>query len=164
MKITFGKFSGWNTEDLAKAGKTGRDYLYWGANNLKSEMWRREFDRAQRLQVAQDDTLAAKALLVSDPDLGMYEAQRIVSDEKAEEAERDRFVAAFDAARAAVIACWLPSFPGKTAAQLRGIAGKWEHTEWQEVPLGNFSSPAARAAFMGFMDEYTAVEIDPEAY
>lgn len=164
MKITFGKFSGWNTEDLAKADKTGREYLYWGANNLKSEMWRREFDRAQRLQVAQDDALAAKALLVSDPDLGMYEAQHIVSEEKSERERVDRFVAAFDAARDAVIACWLPNFPNKTAAQLRGIAGKWEHTEWHELPLGNFSSPAARAAFMGFMAEYTAVEIDPEAY
>lgn len=162
MQITFGKFNGWKTEDLARAGKTGREYLYWGANNLKSEVWRREFDRAQRMDVAQDDALAAKALLVSDPDLGMYEAQRIVSDEKAEEAERDRFIAAFDAACDAVIARWLPSFPGKTATQLQGIADRLVHTEWQELPLANFSSPAARSAFMGFMAEYVAVDIDPE--
>lgn len=46
--LTFGKYSGWTPADLAKAGSSGRSYLSWGANNLKSPQWRQVFQDAWR--------------------------------------------------------------------------------------------------------------------
>jgi hypothetical protein len=46
MQITFGKWQGWDTDRLAKTGSFGRAYLDWGATNLQSPKWRREFKRA----------------------------------------------------------------------------------------------------------------------
>ena len=45
MIITFGKHTGKDTNLLAKS-PDGREYLQWGAQNLKAEKWRDEFNRA----------------------------------------------------------------------------------------------------------------------
>ena len=44
--LTFGKFKNWTPAELAQAGTSGRQYLSWGANNLKSPQWQGAFRAA----------------------------------------------------------------------------------------------------------------------
>lgn len=89
-KLTFGKFNGWDTEKLAQTSE-GRDYLEWGAENLRSPKWRKEFQRVLDNFSASDiDIMAeAKAILANSPDIGWDEAETVarVLKEEAEQAE-----------------------------------------------------------------------------
>lgn len=86
MKITFGKFKNWDTNDVAKAGEYGRNYLSWGASNLKSPMWADEFAKALGNNTEQDDNLAAKALYELEGE-SWDEALRYVHDQRIVEEE-----------------------------------------------------------------------------
>lgn len=46
MQISFGKWQGWDTDKLARAGSFGRDYLTWGSQELQNRKWKLEFKRA----------------------------------------------------------------------------------------------------------------------
>lgn len=69
VKITFGKWQGWDTDELAKSGSFGRPYLEWGAEELKSPKWRKEFQRALSDNQVMDKNAIAKAIRQDYPDL-----------------------------------------------------------------------------------------------
>ncbi len=66
MKVTFGKWNGWDTDNLAKAGMAGRSYLEWGSENLESPKWRTEFKRALADNTTSDLHLVASAAAKAD--------------------------------------------------------------------------------------------------
>lgn len=86
-QITFGKYQGWDTDNLARAGAWGKDYLEWGARNLKSRMWRQEFERALRQAGAADSHLTALAISQTDAEIDYDEALRIAREHELEAAE-----------------------------------------------------------------------------
>lgn len=69
MKITFGKWQGWDTDELAKSGSFGRPYLEWGAEELKSPKWGKEFQRALSDNQVMDKSAIARAIRQGYPDL-----------------------------------------------------------------------------------------------
>lgn len=69
MKITFGKWQGWDTNKLAKSGSFGRTYLEWGAEDLKSPKWQNEFKRALTENQVMDKNAIAQAIRQDYPDL-----------------------------------------------------------------------------------------------
>lgn len=73
-KLTFGKFSGLDTMELAAGGDTGRDYLRWGAENLKSPKWRQLFQEALDADVAFDMETAARLMVRDQGDISFDEA------------------------------------------------------------------------------------------
>jgi len=99
MEITFGKFRGWQTMDLAKAGQVGRDYLSWGAENLRSPKWRKEFQDALDATQEIDVRLTANAIMIDAPDLPCDDADIIARDEKALNEAANRAQAQYDAAK-----------------------------------------------------------------
>ena len=153
--ITFGKFSGWTAFDLAKAGSSGRSYLSWGANNLKSPQWRQVFQDALSAPIITDLNLAARALMVDDPEIGIDEAMYIVREQEAERAEDARSLAAWEASRSAVAAEYAAR-TGKTAQEMESLAKRFENSDWENIPMSYFSSPAARSTFMQFMAAWSA--------
>lgn len=69
MKLTFGKWEGWDTNRLAKSGSFGRSYLEWGAENLQSPKWRKEVQRALDANQVMDKDAIAQAIRQDYPDL-----------------------------------------------------------------------------------------------
>lgn len=69
-QITFGKWQGWDTNRLAQAGSFGRDYLSWGAQNLESLKWKKEFDRALNNNREMSRDAMASAITQHYADLG----------------------------------------------------------------------------------------------
>lgn len=91
-KLTFGKYQGYETEDLAKFSD-GRAYLAWGIQKLDSPKWRAEFERVLTLPVAIDIDREAESIMAGDAQIdpraayGLaknYAAQLLV-EEKADE-------------------------------------------------------------------------------
>lgn len=150
MKLTFGKFKGWATSDLARAGSTGRGYLAWGAENLRSPKWREEFQRALGAPTDQDLHLTALALSQGEDDLSYDEAMIFARDEAEEAKEHGRFSAALDQAQAEVLAEWAGKL-GQGEDRLRALAGRLEFVDLAEVPVSRFSSPAAKVRFGEFL-------------
>lgn len=85
--ISFGKYQGWDTDALARAGAWGKDYLAWGAKNLRSPMWRQEFERALREAGPDDGHLTALAISQTDAEIDYDEALRIAREHELEAAE-----------------------------------------------------------------------------
>lgn len=84
-QITFGKFKNWKVEDLAKAGETGRNYLAWGAENLRSPKWRKIFSAALT-ETTMDVHLAANVLVTAEK-MGYRQARAIIEENVAHESE-----------------------------------------------------------------------------
>ena len=155
--LTFGKYSGWTPADLAKAGSSGRSYLSWGANNLKSPAWRQVFEDALGETSATDLHLAARALVVADPGIGYDEALRFVTEEEEERAESFSRAAAHDEKRQQIAEKW-GKVLGTPASRLLELGKREETGDWREIPQRFFSSPSAHEGFMSFMAEFVAVE------
>ncbi len=88
-KITFGKFKNWEVSELAKSGEAGRNYLAWGAENLRSEKWRGIFGEALA-ETQLDKRLAAQAISQQEGDISFSEALNIATEEQETAAYYDR--------------------------------------------------------------------------
>ena len=152
--LTFGKFKNWTPAELAQAGTSGRQYLSWGANNLKSPQWQGAFRAALNAPCATDIDLAARALMKDDPFIDPDDAYNFVIEQEAQRIEEEVEVASWKAARLAVAEEWAPR-TGKSAAEMQALARQVENQDWWDIPLSRFSSPAARETFMGFMEAYS---------
>lgn len=154
MRLTFGKFEGWDTEDLAKAGDYGRSYLVWCAENLKSPKWRAECERALGLG-GFDEALTAKALVQDSGDIGFEEALFIVRENRAAQEEDDKLWAAVEDAQEKVIS----EYAGKMEVpvnKLRQIFKRYEFGGWEELPASKFSSQEKYRQFIDFMQAVEA--------
>ncbi len=80
MRVTFGKWNGWDTEELAKTPQ-GRSYLEWGSENLKSPKWRKEFDRVLSEVSGYDLNLSTQAEITANPDVSPEEIEIWLSEE-----------------------------------------------------------------------------------
>jgi len=93
MKLTFGKWQGWNTEDMARTFEA-RGYLEWGKENLKSPKWRKECERVLKI-TNYDEELSIKAIMHEANAGGEYldfdEAQIFVQDKMRKEAAWQKF-------------------------------------------------------------------------
>lgn len=90
-QINFGKFSGWDTENLARTTE-GRQYLKWGFENLKSPQWRKEFSAAlKRYSFSDLDVdLEAKMILASDPQIDENDAEMLARETLADIKEQEK--------------------------------------------------------------------------
>ena len=148
-KFTFGKWSGWDTDDLAKT-TDGKSKLEWGKKKLQSPQWREECARALREAGPSDEALEVLATVRANPDIDEVEAWQIVQDRKAEAAEREAEEAATEEARAAVVAKYA-TMTGVDEATMRKAIRQVETyvMRWDEMPpVSMFSSPE-RAKMMG---------------
>lgn len=153
MKLTFGKFEGWDTDDLAKAGEVGRDYLQWCSRNLRSPKWRRECERVLKSNSASeiDEHLATEAIVVDSGDISYSEAQIFARDEIAQREEDDQLFAAMERAKEQVVA----EFAGKmdvAEAKLRQLQSQYEFGGWERLSPRNFSSQEKYEQFVAFME------------
>ena len=106
MEITFGKWQGWDTNDLAKAGEAQRDYLRWGAANLQAPKWRKEFADALKRNQSFDQKMVACALHQEYDDLDDEDIDRLSvaeCQERDEDNRRDAQMQACIAKHAAII-------------------------------------------------------------
>lgn len=155
MQITFGKYQGWDTEDLAKAGEAGRSYLNWGADNLRSPKWRKEFSRALAISAReQDEWLTASAIVQDCPDIGYEDAHMAAREEIAFRQEWEREEIALENAQRPVLEQWAPIL-GVTIPKARSIAMKHE-VDYQKLPASRFSSVQKHKAFLAFMEGWMA--------
>lgn len=155
QQITFGKFQGWTPLELAQAGEVGRGYLSWGADNLKSPQWRRAFEEALHAQVGPDVALMARAIMKDANDLSHEEAMSLAQDELAQDEEIKAFLGALDARQTAVVTHWAQVM-GTRPEKLRGLARRYEWSEWEQLPVHQFSSPAMHQHFLAFMQAWHA--------
>lgn len=154
MKLTFGKFKGWDTEDLAKAGDSGRDYLRWCADNLKSPKWRTECERSLKAG-GFDEALAAKAIRDGEGDISLDEALFLVREERAAQEEEDRIWAAVEEAQENIIVEYATQM-GVPANKLRQLYKRYELGGWEQLPASKFSSPEMHRLFQEFMQNIEA--------
>lgn len=148
MKVTFGKWQGWDTDDLAKTTE-GRSYLEWGKEKLQSPMWRNEFARALREAAPMDETLEIRAISKANPDIDEVEAWQIVQERKKEAALYAAQEEALEEARTKVVAKYA-ALAGIDAQAMRNALGQVENyvLRFDEMPpASRFSSPE-RAAMM----------------
>lgn len=162
MKITFGKFNGWDTEALAKTTE-GRNYLSWGASKLDSPKWRDEFQRAlNTVSLDQIDIgLEAEAIMQGDPQIDPASAYRYAEEVKADALQKEQ---AFEAL-------------GKAEEKLRsdlkaaGVSDKGvnvlsnlittrfnieEVRDWEKVGKIQFTDRAKRDAVYAALNAYVA--------
>lgn len=141
-KITFGKFQGWDTEKLAQTSE-GRGYLEWGAEDLRSPKWRKEFQRVlDDFSAADIDIMAeAKAILVNSPEIGWDEAETVAEmiKEEAEQSEAvaDAFEKAEDQLRAEMSRTYSDT---KSVDQLIRLIKSGDYQSWIDQGKIKFSS------------------------
>jgi len=165
MKITFGKFNGWDTLDLAKAGGEGRGYLEWGKDNLKSPQLRKAFADALKADVHADEQLIYQALRVSYSDIEIEEMEQLAREQaidyEEDEARYERYTRAINAVvekHAAIL-----EQPEK---QLFDWAKRYANQEYDDgkgngvrpYSESNFSSHDKFMKFDAFIKEYESVE------
>jgi len=155
MKITFGKFKGWETEDLARAGNTGRKYLRWGADNLKSPKWAREFERvltSSPLDAKYDIDLMAQAIVIDAPDISIEESYIIAREEFGHSSYVEEQYKQYIAQQDAAVSKWA-QIMGIEESKLRALGKRFENSWWELSP-SNFSSKQMFENFQKFMEEY----------
>lgn len=143
--ITFGKYSGKSTEELKQIDQ---NYLAWGAQNLKSDYWRKEFAVALRSVTRQDTILE----MCHWDNISPEEADAQLRHIEAGEAEDARLEAEQRAKEDAVFAKWAPII-GKSVADTHQLCRYWGQ-DWKEAPATRFSSPAAFVNFCAMMAEW----------
>ena len=93
VSLTFGKWEGWSSAELAQAGYVGRNYLSWGSTKLRSPVWRQRFKAALRQYNPEDMDVALAARAIQEGDgiswedarrLAVAEKQRVVRSQKAD--------------------------------------------------------------------------------
>ena len=103
MIITFGKFSGWSTEDLAKT-TDGRNYLHWGMANLKSPKWQAEFKRVLSEVKSTELNINLEAELnYQSGDLDYEDALKLAQETKAQLEEEEEIYTSYEKARSNLI-------------------------------------------------------------
>lgn len=155
MKLTFGKYKGMNTEDLARAGDEARGYLVWCVENLRSPKWRQECERALSLKAEQDVELTARATTRANPDIGITEARYLAREEVAQERELAKMFDAVEAKETEIARKW-SGIIGQPEAKLRAIGKRYEFSEWDRLPASRFSNRQAFEGFGKFMAEWEA--------
>lgn len=141
-KVTFGKWQGWDTDDLART-TDGASYLEWGKKKLQSPVWRDEFARALREAAPMDDELEVRATLKANPEIEEEEVWEIIQERKAEAAEYETKEKALGEARAKVVAKYA-TLAGVDVQTMRNAIGQVENyvMRFDEMPpTSRFSSP-----------------------
>ncbi len=144
-QITFGKYKGYTPTQLRSIDS---NYLAWGAQNLRSEFWRKEFAQALRgitraeqiAEMCHWDNISPEEAAAQLRHIDAIE-ERDRQVEEAAQAKEDAFFAKW----AAVI--------GKSIADTRQLCRYWG-SDWQEAPAHRFSSPEALENFKAMMAEY----------
>ena len=154
MIITFGKFKGWDTEDLAKAGEAARNYLSWGSSNLRSPKWVREFDRVLSLGAENDKGLMVRAI-VEGEDISQDDAETYVREELERIAEDDAESAKLESAGEVLIEKYVPIL-NTTANKLRGLAHRLQWNWEGCLNVRQFSSPENYNLFVELMTKWDA--------
>lgn len=153
MKLTFGNWRNWDTNDMAKT-TDGREYLAWGTRKLQSAMWRNEFGRALAENYSIDESLEIRAIVKSNPDIDEVDAWQIVQDRKAEKREAEEIEERVESARRQVVRKYA-KITGIGEQDMRNALGTIETyvLRFDEMPPANrFSSPE-RAALMAMAYE-----------
>ena len=147
-KITFGKWQGWDTDDLART-EDGRNYLSWGTNNLQSSQLKAEFARALANAGQPDETLEIRAIVRANPDIDEAEAWQIVQERKSEALENERQEARMESCRAIVVQKYA-TLTGLDNAIIRKAIKQVETYEmrWSELPPVTMFSNPERANIM----------------
>jgi hypothetical protein len=100
MQITFGKFRGTQTTEVAKT-TAGRSYLAWGAANLESPKWRREFQAAlDTVSVSEIDLNREARDILATGDIDAEDAYKLAQDVVADAVVDEARSAAIDEAKA----------------------------------------------------------------
>lgn len=152
MIITFGKYKGWDTEDLAKAGEQGRNYLHWGSSNLRSPKFAREFDRVLGLPVEYNEALMVKAIVEAEnihPDDALVYAREELEGVAEDNAVEDKM----EKAGEALLAEYAPKM-STTANKLRGLAHKFQWNWEGHLSAHQFSSQSNFNNFVEFMTKW----------
>lgn len=153
MKITFGKFQGWDTLELAKAGEEGRQYLRWGKDNLQSPQWRKAFADALKADVHADEKLIYRALRVSYDD-DEIQAMEDLAREQAADYESEK---AYDDSLAKIRAKY-SAILGVSEQKMRDLAFRYAFQHETLYEEKNFSSHQKFLDFDAFIKEYESVE------
>lgn len=151
--IGFGKYSGHNTDVLAKS-PDGRNYLAWGVENLKSPKWRKEFKRA----LSENDSLDVNAIIaiwkVNDPEFaGLSEdyehAEELVREQAAQREYDDKKAKMENYLRRKL------SEAGVSDKGIRFILSRiWEFDELVEIGTVKFDSPVKKKAVMDLVERF----------
>lgn len=152
MVITFGKYKGWDTEDLAKAGEQGRNYLHWGSGNLRSPKFAREFERVLNLSVEYNEALMVKAVVEAEnihPD-----DARIYVQEELERIAKDNAVGDELEKAGEILIAEYTAKMSTTPNKLRGLAHKWQWAWEGRFSARQFSSQENFALFVEFMTKW----------
>lgn len=148
-KLTFGKWQGWDTKDLAKFSD-GRSYLEWGIVKLESPKWRQEFQAAlDAVSPAEIDLeLEAQSIMRDDCQIDANDAYILAQDYRAGLIESAERTAAYDAARQRFFNALSQAGIGTGAAsvvfRMIEIDGIWELSEAEKLGRIKFSSPTKR--------------------
>ena len=153
MKLTFGKFNGWNLSDLART-TAGRRYLVWAADGLRSPKWRDACSAALRSvptnEVDADINLSARAIQANDPHdfVDIYEARDCAIADREDAERHEAEAAAFYARQAAVYAEFADRLQaaGVSIADAKKAVAmvNRQYERPDEVPAARFSTPARR--------------------
>jgi len=151
MKITFGKFKGWETEDLARAGAKGRDYLHWGLFRFTDPKWLKEFRRVLDLPIEYNFKLMVQAIVADTPDITSEEACMIAHEEleytNYVDEEYEDFLNQQE-----TISKWAKTI-GVSEKKLRTLHDKFKDS-WHLLPATMFSSDEMYENFCKFMEEF----------
>lgn len=158
MIITFGKYNGRDTLELASSGQTGRSYLEWGAQNLQSPKWRRAFQEALAASVEYSVQSEAN-LITADERFDSQERAEMVEYLKVMERERVESDAKWETWRQELyqIVNEHSIKMGITFGKANAMVKRYfESGDYQEVTAKNFSSPEKHTAFIEFMQALDA--------
>lgn len=155
-KFTFGKFNGWDVDELAQTF-AGREYLSWCASNLSNSAWRAECAAALARNGEINEALAARAEMHAEPDLSPEDALNSVRERLEQERDDRAFFARMDAEKAAIFEKYA-ALAGKSASELRSAATTLGRLgDWHTIPQSRFSSPALRNHLVAMMDELAEI-------
>lgn len=148
MILNFGKFKGWSTEDLAKAGNCGRNYLSWCADNLKNYGIRQTCAKVLSENHGIDFHLAVKALVQTEG-MSEFDAQKTVNNELENLKDEDTYFDSVAQAEAQLEQDLLAA--GLNEQQIKTV---WRYRfDISQAPIqwtGKFDKPAILTAFEKF--------------
>ncbi|MCB0087942.1 MAG: hypothetical protein KDE54_08515 [Caldilineaceae bacterium] len=148
--ITFGKHKGFTPEQLKRMDS---DYLRWGANNLNSPKWRKEFQEALDTLTIEDE-----ATEMSNRDMiPFWEAITYLRGMAADDAMQCAQMEDFEAKKSVVIAEWA-SRSGQTVSKLRSIVDSNKFLfGWDFVTPSQFSTREQYDLFCEYMQKISEI-------
>ncbi len=150
MRLTFGKFRGWDTNEVALAGSIGTEYLEWCSMNLMNPKWRRECERALRANTGIDTELAIRALMEIEG-YAYYDAAEVVACEIEEMDFLNEIDNEIDATIRKAAEKFAPIM-GTTVEKLIQLAIHYV-ANWEDLSPKMFSSEEMYNNFQAFMQE-----------